>query len=251
MKLLVIVLCVLSERYLVHSLSYHRFGWFNGLLGWLTKHIPLTDNKLINAYGILAIIIIPTILIAWVILALLGHFVYGFIGFILNLLVFYYCFGPENPFYPVNSSSDELGAEIVAGNYFYQVNQQMFAVIFWFIIGGPLAIIAYRLFCLAEQHETTRMAATQITDVLDWITVRITAILYLLVGNFQQGFSYYSKMFFSSPENNKVLLSTDGLLAARSGVEETVTLPDAQSLVEHALIVFMVFLALFTLVSWL
>ena len=58
-------------------------------------------------------------------------------------------------------------------------------------------------------------------------------------------------MFFSSPENNDEILGNGGLLAARSGDELTVTLPCAQILVEHALVVYLVFLAFFTLVAWL
>ena len=73
----------------------------------------------------------------------------------------------------------------------------------------------------------------------------------MLVGNFQQGFHYYRRLFFSSPENNQTLLSNGGLLAARTTETDIVSLPHAQNLVEHALIVYMVFLAFFTLVAWL
>ncbi len=45
-------------------------------------------------------------------------------------------------------------------------------------------------------------------------------------------------MLFSGPENNDSLLSQGGLLAAHNSENESVQIPYAESLVEHALIVF-------------
>jgi len=56
MKLLVIVLGLLSERFLIHSLSYQRFHWFKNYYSWinhlgnylLSGHpsIPITQPKM-------------------------------------------------------------------------------------------------------------------------------------------------------------------------------------------------------------
>jgi AmpE protein len=72
-----------------------------------------------------------------------------------------------------------------------------------------------------------------------------------LVGNFQKGFQYYSKAFFASPMQNDHLLEEGGLCAAEANEEAPISLPYAQILVEHALVVCLVFLAFFTLVAWL
>lgn len=250
MKLLVIVLCLLSERYLVHAFSNSRFYWFNNYFGFIASKLSLPVT-LFNSYLMLALIIVPFLLITGLVLAVLSNLLFGFIGLILNLVILYYCLGPENPFYPVNSTNDDLSSEIVAGNYFAKVNSQLFAVILWFILLGPLGALAYRLLYLCLEHETARPAAGQLIGLFDWVSARVTVLLYLLVGNFQQGFHYYCQMFFSRPENNTTLLSTGGLLAARTAVEEPVLLPHAQNLVEHALVVLMVLLAFFTLVAWL
>ena len=250
MKLLVIVLCLLSERYLVHAVSYNRFYWFNGFFDNIIKRTNFSSSA-INSYLLLALIVIPILLLTWLILAIFEHLLFGFIGLLINLIIFYYCLGPENPFYPVNTSTDELSNEIVAGNYFAKINNQLFAVILWFIILGPLGVLFYRLLSLCREQEATRSAAKQLVGFLDWVSARITVLLYLLVGNFQQGFNFYSQMFFTSPKNNMILLSTGGLLAARSRAEEPVALPHAQNLVDHALVLLMVALAFFTLVAWL
>jgi AmpE protein len=250
MKLLIIVLCLLSERYLVHAVSHNRFSWFAQYFDWINQKLPQSSLST-NSYFVLGMVILPIVLLCWIILLLFNHVLFGLFGFLLSFIIFYYCLGPENSFYPINNQENEQDSENVAGNYFVKVNSQLFAVIFWFIVLGPMAVLVYRLLCLCKYQTLTQQAAGLITGWLDWITTRITMLLYLLVGNFQRGFHYYSSMFLTSPEHNEEILRTGGLLVARSQDEEVVTLPHAQTLVEHALIVALVFLAFFTIVAWL
>jgi len=249
MKLFIIVLCILSERYLVHAASYSRLKVFNFYINAVVHRIP-QSGIFSNSYLLLALLVLPPVLLAWVLVCLLGYGWISILGFLLNLVIFYYCLGPQNPFYPVNTTSDDLSNELAAGNYFAEVNNQLFAVIFWFIIAGAPGIILYRLVELAKERDVFRSAALLLAGWMDWIPARITLLFYLLVGNFQQGFKYYSKMLLSMPENNNMLLSTGGLLAARTQDEQSVSLTNAQNLVEQALIICLVFLALFTLVAW-
>lgn len=247
MKLLIILLCIASERYLVHLASENRRSWFQAYYSWLTGLLPKTD-LFKNPYLPLAVVILPVVVLFWIVLSAFGNIMYGVLGFFIQLLIFYFCLGPDNPFYPVSGEEKDAKA---AANYFASVNNQLFAVIFWFIVAGPLAVIIYRLVSLCAEEKLTQSAGGQILGVLDWLPVRVTVLLYLLVGHFQKGFHYYSKMFLSSPENNAEFLKEGGLLAAELKGEEEVTLPYAQILVEHALVVSLVFLALFTLVAWL
>jgi AmpE protein len=75
-------------------------------------------------------------------------------------------------------------------------------------------------------------------------------VLYLLVGNFHQGFQCLLQRKSVTPAENNALLSEVGLLAV-GPQEEKIALPAAQGLVEHAMVLCLVLLALFTLVSWL
>ncbi|WP_419418524.1 hypothetical protein ACNVED_08125 [Legionella sp. D16C41] len=250
MKLLIIILTLLSERYLIHAFSATRFNWFSDYVENLTSKFQQV-RFIQNSYIALILIILPLMLIVWVLLLLLGQLFFGIFGFIINFIVFYHCVGPENPFYPTKTPKDELENELVAGNYFAKANNQLFAVIFWFILTGPLGVLFYRLVSLCMHYEITKVAATNIINILDWPTTRITLLFYLLVGNFQKGFNYYQQVFLSSPKNNDAILSTGGLLAARSQELEIVTLPYAQSLVEYALVIYLVLIALLTLSTWL
>lgn len=250
MKLVVIILCLLSERYLMHALSYQRFSWFGRYLGLLDKHVP-KSGVLANSWMQLAMIVLPLVLLTALVLYLFDHLLFGFVGLLLNILIFYYCLGPENTFYPVSGIQEGESEEEAAGSYLARVNPQLFAVMFWFIIAGPLGGLAYRLFYLCKDQDASKDAARCLTSWLDWVTARLTLLLYLLVGNFQRGYKYFCSMFLASPNRNEQFLSEGGLLAAHTDADEAVSLPYAQNLVEHALVVYLVFLALFTLVAWL
>lgn len=251
MKLFVIVLCLLSERYLVHAVSHTRFHWFNSYFTQLSQRFQTKDTSVLHQFLILIAVVLPPALICWLIIYLFGNLMFGFIGLLLNLVIFYYCLGPQNPFYPIREAEETENNEMAAGSYFSKVNGELFAVIFWYIVAGPIAIIIYRLISLCREQLTTATIAQTITQILDWIPARITVLLYLLVGNFQKGIHFFVQMFFAVPEKNDTLLSNGGLLAARINENDPVALPYAENLVEHALIVYLVCLALFTLVSWL
>lgn len=247
MKLLVIVLSLLSERYLVHSLSHRRFSWYAHYSERMASFLP-RQGLWINAYFHLAIVILPILLASWIVLAFSCHLLFGFITFLLNLLIFYYCLGPDNAFYPITTSDSEKEN---AEQYFYRVNTQVFAIIFWYTLLGPLAIIFYRLLSLACKNETTQKTATTLINIIDWPSARITLFLYLLVGNFQKAFGFYTRLFFASPSQNALFLGQGGVLAVSTGDEEVSSLARSQTLVEHALILFLVLIAFFTLVAWL
>lgn len=248
MKLFIIVLCLLSERFLVHAISYNRFYWFSSYFDAVLQRLPKGGAGQ-NPVLVLVAVLIPLLFISGMVLYIFSSFLFGFISLIFNLAIFYYCLGPNNPFYPIRAGEEENNNELAAGNYFAKVNGQLFAVIFWYIVTGPLGLLCYRLITLCRTKEPTAQLATWLTDLLDWIPARITVLLYLLVGNFQHGLHYFAQMFFSSAKNNESFLSKGGLLAAHNTEDESVTMPYAESLVEHATIVFLVFLAFFTLVA--
>src|SRR3990167_1318523 len=251
MKLLVIVLCLLSERYLTHQVALNRFSWFStysdkGLsivpkLGFLQQPIVL-----------ILLLILPWVAIIALAFGLLNTLVYGLIGFLMELVVFYYCLGQDNPFYPITTSKKKTAHPSVdAGNYLAIVNNQLFGVIFWYIALGPLALFTYRLISLCQKQAKLAVTAKWITALLDWIPARLTVVFYLLVGNFQQGFKCLFQKKLLLPSENNNLLTEVGLLAVRAQSEEQSSLPAAQNLVEYALVLSLVFVAVFTLVSWL
>jgi len=203
-----------------------------------------------NPWLRLGAIVLPIVLSTAIIYSLLHSIVFGFMGVVLSIILFFYCLGPDNAFYPLSDSKLKNDSNIRMGNYFASVNRQLFAVIFWYIIAGPIAVLTYRLITLCTSINEVKLQATQATDVLEWVPARMTALLYLLVGNFQQGFSLFIQYILAKPAENDSLLSQCGLQAVKSNTEEEVPMPVAENLVEQALIVLLVFIAIFTLVAW-
>lgn len=248
MKLLVIVLCLLSERFLIHSVSYRRFQWFEHYC--LSIKGVVDRYKLDNGIVLLVSLLLPIMLVAGLIYILLNSILFGLFSLIFNIVVFYYCLGPKNPFYP-STATNEDASEQVAGTYFAEVNNQLFSIVFWYVIGGPLAALLFRLISLSRTIDSVAFLATDLIEVLEWIPARITVLLYLLVGNFQLGFRRFTVFLLAKPSSNEQMLSECGLLAARSNEFDEALMPNAETLVEHATIVLLVLIALFTLAAWL
>lgn len=246
MKLLVIVLCLLSERFLMHSASYQRFNWFND---YASKIIALFDtNKWpSDPWLMLAALLLPIILPILIIYLLCNQLIFGFVGLLMSIVLFFYCLGPQNAFYPLTTDSNE---SVQVGRYFSEVNHQLFAVVFWYIIAGPIGALTYRLLNLSQAITPVSIQAQQITNLLEWVPARLTVLLYLLVGNFQKGFATFTQYMLAKPELNQVLLSEGGIEAAKANPGDEIPMTIAEQLVEHATIVLLVLIALFTLVAW-
>ncbi|RUR11991.1 regulatory signaling modulator protein AmpE [Legionella sp. km772] len=249
MKLLVIVLCLLSERFLIHSISYQRFHWFDRYY-LAIKSLMEKYNVANHSALILAIIVLPIIILAALVYLILDSILFGLLALVFNIVVFFYSIGPKNPFYPALDSNVE-NTGLVAGTYLAEVNNQLFSVIFWYVIGGPIAALLFRLISLSRTVDSVSLLAQDITEILEWIPARITVLLYLLVGNFQLGLRRFTAYLLAKPTLNEQMLSDCGLLAVRNNELDEVSLPMAETLVEHAAIVLLVFIALFTLAAWL
>lgn len=77
--------------------------------------------------------------------------------------------------------------QAVQGYLLWQGYQGFFAIIFYYLIGGPLAALTYRLLVLsAEQAQWPEAAgrATRLLHILDWLPVRLLSASFALIGNF-------------------------------------------------------------------
>lgn len=249
MELLVIVLCLLSERFLVHKISHNRFHWFMTYSNVISLKLKNVFPR-VTPWIVLICMVLPVLLVAAVFLCLVDNILFGLGALVCNIAIFYYCIGPINPFYPVISNIEERPIDDHIREYLVQVNEQLFAILFWYIALGPLSILAYRFISQAKHQPAVSHQASILLDVLDWLPVRMTALLYLLVGNFQVGFKHFCSLFLTSPTKNKKILSRCGMDALSIDNSHSKTMLHAESLVEHATVVLLVLLAIYTMVSW-
>lgn len=249
MELLVIVLCLLSERFWVHTRSHQRFHWFLAYGSRLSACLRAVFSYM-HPWVILAFTVLPIWLGAMLVWHGIQHVLFGVLGLLFSLGTFYYCLGPVNPFYPVHAKAVAHLTDEDLGVYLAEVNGQLFAVLTWYLVAGPLGLVAYRLISVSQRLSMVHRPAIFLTQLLDWVPARMTALLYLLVGSFQTGFSVYRKRFFSAPSHNDVLLSDCGLAALSLEHRRKKSMRHAERLVEHATIIFLVLMALCTLVAW-
>lgn len=73
---------------------------------------------------------------------------------------------------------------------FYQGFERWFAVVFWFVILGPAAALAYRLFKVISQKPETTEEEQAILDnavyFAEWLPARILSFTFALAGNFER-----------------------------------------------------------------
>ena len=247
MKLFVIVLCLLSERFLVHISSHHRFHWFilysQGVLSKCSASLPTWVK--------LSAVVLPLLTAVGLVLYGVNAWLFGFIELMLNIGLFYYCLGPVNPFYPGQKhSEDDAPTQEARMDYLAQVNGQLFAPLFWYIIAGPLGMLTYRLIMLCQDESVVSEAAAKVLGLLDWVPCRMTGLFYLLVGHFQKGFLRFRATFFSPPSMNQIVLRESGLSALEGESHEEKTMLHAERLVEHATIFLLVLLAVCNMIAW-
>lgn len=77
--------------------------------------------------------------------------------------------------------------QAVQGYMLWQGFQGFFAILFFYLIGGPLAALTYRLLVLTSEQTYSPQAAgkaTRLLHILDWLPVRLLSISFALIGNF-------------------------------------------------------------------
>lgn len=161
--------------------------------------------------SLLLVVLLPVLLLGLLLMAL-EPLAYGWLSLPLHLLVLLYSLGRGHAkrelgaFRDAWRRGDEEAAALVAERDFnlaapdapgllravearllWGNHQGFFAVIFWYLLLGPMAALAYRLLVLTwEQARTDAMRerAGQLLHAFDWPAVRVLLLSFGLVGNF-------------------------------------------------------------------
>jgi AmpE protein len=158
-----------------------------------------------------------------------------------------------------------------------QANNRLFAVIFWFVLLGPLGAWAYRVtdlirrravFAAAREQESSgvsehlRDAAMMLHGWLAWVPARLTAIGYATAGNFDPALGAWraptEQKTDSQSEYNEHLLARVGVSALALGDDADEDLVSrgvrgataANRLVFRLLLIWAVVIAAMTLYGW-
>lgn len=307
MTLIAILLAMASERYwypfatnnpFLHLLSWRdmltrRCGhrrWFNGPAGLLLTVIPVV------------------FLVALLQLGLAGEgLLLGLLALVFSLLVLVSCigdqrFGAQIRDYMAVVSRGEIDAVvnylngitgrrcqastlrqlnlIFLGLVLARMNDRVLALLFWFVVLGPLGAVLYRSVAQlqwtsltaedwAQQHDmgAFQTAVLRLKGIMDWLPTRLTALSFGVIGSFIDVMPWWRDASWQRDDDgvkaNERLLLDVGLSALQlqsSYVESGEKLGPEQAcehvvvvraLSKRALLVWVTVLALMTLAGWL
>jgi AmpE protein len=233
MNFLIIVVAVLMvhQGEWIHHIQHD--DWFDQ---WLNRLLHMVRQQ---PWLLLALVVGLPVLA----LALLMYFLadYWWLTFAINALVLFYAMGrgswheecdrwvkffaEKDPLLlkqkiaAVNETSLDVTDDQIENtwlearsNVLYQQLDGFYTVVFWFFIVGAPAALLYRLLQLYQQRQKTMVADAVVSEVnlllwmMEWLPVRVMAMLFCLVGNFTTGFWVLKQIVFES-----VLSSVDTL----------------------------------------
>ncbi|AHK79045.1 regulatory protein AmpE [Ectothiorhodospira haloalkaliphila] len=313
MSLITILIAVVLERLTNAIENLRSFTWLTRVTGMIRARAE--GFGLGGTAALVVTLAVPLVIVA-VIFHLVGGMLAGIVGLLLGLIVLLFCLGPRDlnrqvdSYLEAGAMKDEdremkharelLGEDNVPGDAaerssavlqkaLSESNPRLFAVLFWFVILGPLGAVLYRLSHLLQapateekpaaaaaegeqgkegedkpQAEPTedgfRQAAVRLVALLDWIPARLVALGYALTGTFDRAFpvlrSNFTGPLAGMAEQNKRLLRDAGSEAVqlddvdmKDPLEARSAVERASNLVFRTLIAFVAVLALLTIVG--
>jgi AmpE protein len=251
----------------------------------------LGDKIMPGLAGVPRLAMLITLIVPLVIAALFLNvardWLFGFAAVLLHVFILFYAFGRVNLFEQLEdylrhwSSGDFQSAyhhaekqfnselDFVAGDsaslhvscckgLLYQWFEQVFVIVFWYLVAGPLAALFMRLLSLYERRykSSGNGGALQLLHVLEWLPVRLLALTYAIAGNFSHCFKTLmaSIVDYKMPTNELLLkagLAAAGLdeaeVAAVAAHRQAEQLKTLQRLQVRSLVVCMVLVALLTI----
>ncbi len=253
MNFIALVISLLIERLLGEYEHLRGTRWYDWYAGWM--HEALGGKSFWSGpFGVLILVGIPAAL-AGIVYSLLGGALLSILALVFSVFVLVMCLGPRELDGEVSEyigaveagdaeRATELAGRVVGGEppeaglarnravteaSMLQFNERAFAVLFWFVVLGPLGAVLYRVTCLARNDAVagTRpdagfaAAIQRLQGILDWVPVRLIALGFALAGSFEDALTdwkgYYehgSDLFWE--RNSGVLLAT-GRGALRMG----------------------------------
>jgi AmpE protein len=274
-----VLIALVIEKRITEVVRFRRFDWFvqlNQLANdkfseqewWQTWLPPLT-----------IILVIPCIY--WLIFSGDSGLFGSLIQLVLSVLVLIYCLGPQSidswlkPYFEALDNGDYQAAKylmndslpaqdidneqqlgrLVTQQIFVEAHQRYFAVIFWFIICGPIGALIYRLTCiyaLTLANNQSHVACTsRLLSILNWAPARLTGFSFALAGDFVSAHHHIKRFITEYSCHTYAILSGAGL-----GANQCKDEPDgppqqenkqAIDLSERAMVIWVVALALMTI----
>lgn len=300
MKLIALLIGLAVERLATQSFHLRELRWLDRMIDRGFQQV----DRLANWPPLLLVVLLAFVLVLPVLLArlALGDALFGFPYLIFAVIVLFFSFGPkdiaeevreycaalesgdaeairstgkallerEPSADPVERANDLEAAVCI------QANNRLFAVIFWFVLLGPLGAWAYRVTDLirrravftAARDETRETAASLCVGAaedlhgwLAWIPARLAALGYAMAGSFDGAVSAWRTSggpALPPREQGESLLARVGTGALALELLEGETIAErgvrgalaANKLVLRSLLIWTAVIAAMTLYGW-
>lgn len=268
MNLIALLIGLVIERLATQLFHWRRMRWMDRIIDFGFAQAQRVANwpALIPVVLLAIVLVLPVYAVIW----FLGGTLAGFTYLILAIVVLFFSLGPQDigeeatEYCKALESEDEEEVQhaakaIVEGevpadprerihcveeSICVQANNRLFAVIFWFVILGPLAAWAYRVTDLIRRRAVFTAARTESPEDsalliresavtlhgwLAWIPARLTAVGYATAGHFDEAIAAMraptEQRDATQSEHSENLLARVGVaaLALQDKPDETLT----------------------------
>lgn len=228
MHLIALLIGLVVERLATQLFHLRRLRWIDRIIdaGFRLAGRVANWPSMIPIVLIAVVLVLPVFAVTWS----LGNTLLGFPYLLLAIVVLFFSLGPQDIGEDVNDYCKAIEAgdaerveqtakaiiesdvpddalariHCVEEAVCVQANNRLFAVIFWFVLLGPLGAWAYRVtdlirrravFAAARDEEGDGMSerlrdtAIMLHGWLAWVPARLTAIGYAAAGNFDSALS--------------------------------------------------------------
>lgn len=256
MKLIALLAGLLIERLATQLFHLRQLRWLDAVIDGGFRQAEKISGvpAMVPVVALAVLLVLPLLLLV----AFFGHLLYGFVYLLLAIVILFFSLGPKDigeqvddycsalekddpelirqtaksllehdvPEDPMQRVRDVEAAVCV------QANNRLFAVIFWFVLLGPLAAWAYRVTDLIRRRavfvadrddgsgkriDDVAAAASTLHGWLVWIPARLTALGFALAGSFDGAISAWRQpddaVLGSSREQSESLLGRVGSAA--------------------------------------
>ncbi len=228
MKLIALLVGLVVERLATQLFHFRELRWLDRIIDVGFRQV----DRFANWPALIPVVILAVILVLPVLAVVfgLGDALFGFPYLLLAIIVLFFSLGPKDIGEDVDEYCTALEADdeeeirktakalaekdlpsdpleripMVEEAVCVQANNRLFAVIFWFVLLGPIGAWSYRVTDLIRRravfnaardddaNKTADMvleAAGQLHGWLAWIPARLTAIGYAMAGSFDGALS--------------------------------------------------------------
>jgi len=264
MTIITILLAFFCDRY-PKLQSMKKYHWFNEYAQLIMRFMPVCHEDKVP-WWYLCVLVLPLLVIVFIIQLVSYELWFGLAGFVYGLIVLIYCLGNSRISQyligivskaaktPVTIDAENVNeyTEGSVASFIRKTHQEIFAIIFWFILFGAVGALLYRMLLTLKTYsvqENSTLAPYQQSislwlSVLNWPSVRLLSLCLSLGGVFTKAFPVWWQSFFGGLSESQKFLE-DCMIAA---VEQPSPL-EVENLFYRAVFILLVVLALMTLAS--